>query len=274
LVFSQSFSQKKPSTLIWCITKPDDERLSQAITLLTADDQQRATRFKNPLHGQWWAYVRRAMLDILSLQLGCEKQDIAFSYTKTNKPFFSDKKYKNIHFNLSHCTGGALLVISDYAEVGIDIERIKRISDAESVAKHFFSTTEQNYLLQSRSGNRIGAPNELTHNTSDELFHETFYEIWTQKEALIKANGGGLSLPLDAFDVQKVNPKQWTTIKPKTKDFANNSYQIKQLLLDDVGLGLTHRAALCFALPKSLALDTESEQKTPPDVTLKKYFPS
>lgn len=246
-----------PKTKVWCISKPDDDPLVRVTNDLNVEEQKQAARFKNPLHGHWWANVRFAMRNILGSQLGCKGNELEFSYTSKNKPFLANQKQANVYFNLSHCSNEAFLVISNYAEVGIDIENIKPIPDMKIVAKHFFSDAEQAYFEQFD-----------THKQCD-----IFYEIWTQKESLIKANGGGLSLPLSAFDVVDVNAKTWTTVKPRTEYFENKSYALKQLNLKDVGLSSTHKAAICFAPFEVNEKNDDSELAILTQLEVIRYYP-
>ncbi len=72
--------------------------------------------------------------------------------------------------------------------MGIDLERIRPVPDAEHVASRFFSAQE-NARLQSLPNNRK---------------QTAFLTYWVRKEAVLKAHGGGLSLALDEFDVSSL----------------------------------------------------------------------
>lgn len=103
------------------------------------------------------------------------------------KPYLRD--YPDIHFNISHSGKYVFLAVSD-KEVGCDVEEIKPFRDFNSsrlaIAEHFFSEGEVRAI-----------------NGTPELSEKNllFYKIWTMKESFIKAKGGGLSIPLDSFDV-------------------------------------------------------------------------
>ena len=79
-----------------------------------------------------------------------------------------------IHFSVSHSAGLTVCVVSR-APVGVDIERIRDIPDALSIAQQFFSTTEAAALRDADAS-----------DISRELLM-----CWTRKEAIIKANGLG-----------------------------------------------------------------------------------
>ena len=88
-------------------------------------------------------------------------------------------------FNLAHCEGTAVLAVSGGGRVGVDVERLRPGFADEAVAERFFAPGEIARL-------RRLAPEERA---------RAFFACWTRKEAVLKALGGGLWLPLDAFEV-------------------------------------------------------------------------
>jgi 4'-phosphopantetheinyl transferase len=85
-------------------------------------------------------------------------------------------------FNLSHTRGVVACVVAQSMAVGIDVERTDRRTDTGSIAERFFSPAEAAELRATPDDTRT-----------------RFVEIWTLKEAFVKAIGLGLSQPLDAF---------------------------------------------------------------------------
>ena len=70
-------------------------------------------------------------------------------------------------------------------EVGIDVEAVHLLADADAIASRFFSCLE----------NIAYFALEPHHRTLG------FFRCWTRNEALITAHGEGLTCRLDAFDV-------------------------------------------------------------------------
>jgi len=93
-------------------------------------------------------------------------------------------KYQ-LSFNLSRSSDLALIAITIDRRVGADLERINGNVEIEQLAERFFATQE------------LAALRAL----SPALKQEAFFNCWTRKEAYVKALGGGLSLPLDQFEV-------------------------------------------------------------------------
>lgn len=87
---------------------------------------------------------------------------------------------KEIEFNLSHSGSVVALAISE-DEVGIDIERQRTFEDAEQLLENHFTGDEIRWFRQHPDAERAVA----------------FLTLWTRKEALYKAMGKGLFLPLD-----------------------------------------------------------------------------
>ena len=94
-----------------------------------------------------------------------------FEYGPHGKPFLKD--YPHIHFNLSHCTGTALCVVSD-APVGCDVENVAPILD-EDLCRRACSEEE---LSRIRNSYRPTV---------------AFALLWTRKEAFLKYTGEGLT---------------------------------------------------------------------------------
>jgi 4'-phosphopantetheinyl transferase len=119
--------------------------------------------------------------DLLVRILACrylltQNMDVHFIKNNQGKPYIAE--YPNFHFNISH-THNAIAVAVSNAEIGIDIERLRK--------------------PELRIAYRYFAPNEVAYI---EAFDSTerFYEVWTKKEAFIKWTGKGLSVSLNSFD--------------------------------------------------------------------------
>lgn len=99
-------------------------------------------------------------------------------YNSYQRPFLSGS---NIDFNISHSGKYVLCAIGENLQVGIDIEEIKKNS-LEDFQK----------VMTSKQWDII--------NNAPEPYKE-FFKFWTIKESVIKADGRGLSIPLDELEI-------------------------------------------------------------------------
>jgi 4'-phosphopantetheinyl transferase len=90
-----------------------------------------------------------------------------------------------IQFNVAHCEAVALYALTLQNRMGVDVELLREIAAAADMAKRFFAPEEIAALQRVPEGLRA----------------DRFLTCWTRKEAFIKAQGSGLSVPLDEFVV-------------------------------------------------------------------------
>ncbi len=158
------------------------EPLQQMESTLSADELQRASRFHFEKDRYRYLLAHASLRDILARYLQCEPRVLIFSANEYGKPFLPNLE---IDFNLSHSSDYALIAVVRGRRVGIDVEQIRADIEIESLARQNFSPREVSDLMALPPEQRpIG-----------------FFNCWTRKEAYIKAQGMGLSLPLDSFDV-------------------------------------------------------------------------
>ncbi|HSW50692.1 MAG TPA: 4'-phosphopantetheinyl transferase superfamily protein [Bryobacteraceae bacterium] len=162
---------------------PEIERRREA---LSPDERERAARFRVPRVQLRFTAGRVILRDILSRYLDCPPSAISFGYRQHGKPFLLPiPGGERLRFNLSHSHGLALYGVSLDAEIGIDLEQVRRDRDHEKLARRFFAPEETGALLALPPEQRLTA----------------FFECWTRKEAYLKARGEGLAIPLDSFEV-------------------------------------------------------------------------
>lgn len=115
-----------------------------------------------------------------------KRENLKYGYTKDGKPFI--KSDPSIGISISHSNDLVLCAFAEDAEIGIDIEY--QLDREISVFKKYFK------------------PDEWIHIFSDSSCKmEAFYTLWVKKEAVIKADGRGLKIPLPSFSClqNKVN---------------------------------------------------------------------
>jgi 4'-phosphopantetheinyl transferase len=136
---------------------------------------------------------------ILSQYINKTPDEILFIRTQWGKPALAGKPElqdnPGIFFNLSHTQGYTVLAVTSFPGVGIDIEKIVPIDDKTPLAETCLSAQELQQLER----------------TPPEKWEPTFYDYWTRKESVIKAQGKGLSTDLQSFSVSLSNT--WTKVK-------------------------------------------------------------
>lgn len=154
--------------------------------VLAPDEQTRAARFHFAKDRDHFIASRGLLRTILGRYLRIEPQQVQFSYGSHGKPTLPGPDDRlPLRFNVSHAKGMALFAFTRWRELGVDIEQIRPIEEAEQIAERFFSAQE----------------NVVFRRIDPSLIEVAFFNCWTRKEAYIKARGEGLSLPLDQFDV-------------------------------------------------------------------------
>jgi 4'-phosphopantetheinyl transferase len=123
---------------------------------------------------------------ILGEYLWIRPADVRFTLGLHGKPSVqAEPASEAIEFRLSHSNGLALCAVSRVRRVGVDLEFIRRMSSIDQIAR------------------RISSVAELTgfRSLPETAKERAFFELWTRKEACVKAAGVGLSAPLHAATV-------------------------------------------------------------------------
>jgi 4'-phosphopantetheinyl transferase len=139
---------------------------------------------------------------ILGRYLDLAPEQILYTYNDHGKPDIDHKHAPGpLHFNLSHSDSVCLLAVSNEMQLGVDVERVKHKENIEEIAQRFFSPGEVEQLFAQPESHR----------------DEAFFRCWTRKEAYIKAHGGGMSIPLDQFEVTFISG-----VPPKINHIGGN----------------------------------------------------
>jgi 4'-phosphopantetheinyl transferase len=151
-------------------------------------EQRRAARFRFDRDRRRFIVARARLRQLLAARLGVWPEAVEFAYGKNGKPGLA-QRYADSgwRFNVAHCDDVAVYAFSREGDVGIDIEAIRAIGEADAIAARFFSRREYAaYAALAPRDRPVG-----------------FLECWTRKEAIVKALGEGLSMPLNEFDVSR-----------------------------------------------------------------------
>ena len=131
--------------------------------------------------------IGRATLRVLLARyLDCAPGKIAFQYQAAGKPILDPSFTRsNLQFNLAHSDDLALIAVTGAGDIGIDVERIRDIPEAPELVERFFSAREADLFATLPPGTRA----------------ESFFNLWTRKEAWLKATGEGIAQLLPQVEV-------------------------------------------------------------------------
>ena len=210
--------------------------------LLTREEAAQEQRFK-PLESRRQFLVSRVLVrTALSHYTGVDPRAWEFTPNAYGKPAVNSPAAQGLEFNLSHTQGRVVCACTWGHAIGVDVEASSRVTDHLAVAHSFFAPTEVVALAARPEAEQPGF----------------FLELWTLKEAFIKAVGKGLSIPLDQFAISLAagQPPQISCTALAGEDSAG--WQLAQLRL-----GSRYRVGLALRLPAPAKLTVQLRESVP-----------
>ena len=154
------------------------------LSWLTESETIRYHRYFSDYHRKQFLLGRVLIRNILSKYAEIEPQDWKFEENRYGKPVIvSSQQAKPLFFNLSHSSERLVLAIAVHIGIGVDIEFCNKPRRVVKIADRYFSPSELEELLALPEADQL----------------KRFYDLWTLKEAYIKARGLGLAIPLQQF---------------------------------------------------------------------------
>jgi 4'-phosphopantetheinyl transferase len=154
----------------------------ELLARLTAEERGRAARYKIAKAREQFVTCRGLLRGLLGEFLGVEPAAVPLAYLPSGKPVLGAAE--ELHFNVTHTDGIAVLA-AGRRRVGVDVERVRQVADAEGLVGRYFSAAEATAFRSLPAPDRTAA----------------FFRGWTCKEAVIKAAGATVSCLAD-FDVE------------------------------------------------------------------------
>ena len=128
--------------------------------------------------------------------LGRDPRALAIVEGPDGKPVLAEPV---LSFNVSHAGDLILVAVSRPRRLGVDVERIRPGFDLEAVTEELLGPADRDAVARAVAREGVRA----------------FFRFWTRYEALVKARGNGLVLPLRGladvaagFDVQELDVRK------------------------------------------------------------------
>ena len=133
-----------------------------------------------------------------------------YHLNENGKPISND-----VYFNVSHSHGLVCFVMDEKEPIGIDIEKIKEVD--EKLKRYIANDDEFEYMK-----------NEIN-----------FYEVWTAKEALVKAYGSGLKMKVNEIPALPINGLRY---------FKNKKYMNQSIIYNEYVLSVSKKGTSNYCL--------------------------
>ena len=165
---------------------PHPAREAEALSWLDEQERARARRFIGVGPRRGFALCRAALRALLCDELRCGNEQLTFGVSEHGKPFALVQGLPvDISFNVSHSGNHGLIALAPEGRLGIDVEECASHRNLDTLIETVFTPDEQAELALIEGEERPRA----------------FFRLWTVKEALVKAEGTGLSLDPSLFEV-------------------------------------------------------------------------
>ena len=217
----------------WAL-EPATVDLATHIEILDQQEREQMQRFHFAPDRARYAVAHANLRRILGAYLHQPAASLRFHANNFGKPeLHGSESPSSLHFSLSHSGSIALLAVAKGEPVGVDVEEVRPIEP--EVAESHFSASERSQLNQLQG----------------DAWLLGFYRCWTRKEAILKAEGVGLSRALDSFDVSLL-PDETAKLLGTRRQFSY-PWRLHDLLPSEGTIGAVATVQLqikltCFSL--------------------------
>jgi 4'-phosphopantetheinyl transferase len=154
-----------------------------ALERLPLEEHTRAASFAFGREARRFLARRHALRAILAARTGLNPEALPFRKSRFSKPFLHSAA--NLHFSCSQSGAEAIIALSEDQPVGVDVEIVRKVIDADALTQLHFTANERAAWLKEADGRTDRA----------------FLACWTRKEACVKALGIGFRLSPESVDV-------------------------------------------------------------------------
>ncbi len=183
---------------LWlCDLELNSRQHGNLCSILDDSERDRALRFRLLEHRERFVACRGQLRLLLSFYMGQQPAKIGFEQGQYGKPRLVDTELdQGLVFNVSHSSNKALLAFGTSQLLGVDLELWREVSNVDAMVERCFSAKEKSAWL--------GA---------EEACRQTlFFSFWTAKEAMIKAEGQGLSLGVQRCELSHNPHLRYTSL--------------------------------------------------------------
>jgi 4'-phosphopantetheinyl transferase len=159
---------------VWQMSR---RRVAGAPLALTPAERQVAAGFVSAPARDRFIVGRTRLRECLGSVLGCDPLAVDLVEGPDGKPRLGAPV---LSFNVSHADDLILIAVSRPRRLGVDVERIRPRRDVRAITEGMLSAADREAIMRAveREGGRA------------------FFRYWTWYEAVVKARGDGLGLPL------------------------------------------------------------------------------
>jgi 4'-phosphopantetheinyl transferase len=162
---------------------------------LSPPERARADRLRSAAIRDRFVLAHAYTRHVLGRYVGLQPRDVPLASTELGKPVIvspDDSRTGPLAFSLAHCDTHTTVAVAGVPEVGVDVERWRPEIDVLAIARRYFAPAEV-ASLEALSPSQVGA---------------RFLQLWTCKEAFVKAIGLGLRHPLDRVVIEQHDQAQ------------------------------------------------------------------
>lgn len=156
------------------------------LALLEDTECQRFQNFKAPAAAAAYLQTRALLRRVLAAALQSTPQEIRLGATPLGKPILLHPAAPNLGFNATHTRGWAGIALGPHPNIGLDFEVHEPTRDIDRIAAQRYTAHELSHLAAI---------------TDPAARRRAFYDLWTAKEACLKALGQGIGSGVASIEI-------------------------------------------------------------------------